>query len=145
MTEQWVIAARVSDEGQTAGTSIEHVQLDECRESVLKDGGAVAVAVAAAPPRVRLVATTEMEHYTAKQKTVAIRHSSDDRVVAMVEIVSKWNKNNRKRLSQFLEKAKPYCNEASICWLSIFIHRTSSIHKASIGCPTHMSGRCLRK
>src|SRR5439155_10249886 len=45
MTVQWVIAARVSDERQTAGTSLEVVQLEECRESVLKDGGAVVAIV----------------------------------------------------------------------------------------------------
>lgn len=68
-------------------------------------GGTVAPTVAVAPPKVRLVATTEMEHYAAKQKTVVIRHSSDDRVVAMIEVVSPGNKSSRHGLDKFVAKA----------------------------------------
>ena len=47
-------------------------------------GGGVAVAVA--PPKVRFTAEAEIDIYAMKQRRVAIRHSSDDRVVALVEI-----------------------------------------------------------
>ena len=53
-----------------------------------KDGGMVALAEA--PPRVQLAveAGEETEYYFAKRRSVVIRHSSDDRVVAIIEIVS---------------------------------------------------------
>ncbi|MDY3552773.1 DUF4058 domain-containing protein [Gemmata sp. JC717] len=45
-----------------------------------------------APPQTRLVAKSEHEFYTAKQRRMVIRHTSGDRIVAMVEIVSAGNK-----------------------------------------------------
>ena len=69
------------------------------------NGGGAAIAVAVSPPKVRLVATTGMEYYAAKQKTIAIRHSSDDRVVAMIEVVSPGNKASRHGLEKFVAKA----------------------------------------
>jgi hypothetical protein len=53
------------------------------------------LAATVAPPQVRLVATTQKEQYAFKQKTVAIRHRSDDHVVAMIEVVSPGNKASR--------------------------------------------------
>src|SRR5438552_11150093 len=41
-----------------------------------------------APPPVQVTAEGEMAFYRRKQSTVAIRHVSGDRIVAMVEIVS---------------------------------------------------------
>ena len=64
-----------------------------------------AVAVAVAPPNVRFTATTEMEYYVSKQNSVVIRHSSNDRVVALVEVVSPGNKASRHALRSFVEKA----------------------------------------
>lgn len=58
-----------------------------------------------APPKTRLLAETEMEFYRSKQKVVAVRHVSDDEVIAVVEIVSPGNKSGRKPLQSFLDKA----------------------------------------
>ncbi len=69
-----------------------------------KPGGA-STAVATAPPRVRFTATTEMDEYVLKQKSLVIRHSSDDRIVALVEILSQGNKASRHALRAFVEKA----------------------------------------
>ena len=47
----------------------------------------------------------EAEFYRHKQKRVAVRHVSDDRVIAVVEIVSPGNKNSRAAVRAFLDKA----------------------------------------
>lgn len=69
-----------------------------------QDGGMVAVAEA--PPVVRLAveAGEETEYYFAKRRSVVIRHSSDDRVVAIIEIVSPANKHTSERVHEFCEK-----------------------------------------
>lgn len=63
------------------------------------------VAVAALPPRVRYIAVAEHDAYLAKQKAVAIRHQSGDKVVALIEIVSPGNKASRRDLKAFVDKA----------------------------------------
>jgi hypothetical protein len=63
------------------------------------------IALADAPPKVWFRARTEVDQYADKANVIAIRHASDHRVVAMVEIVSPGNKNNRHGLRAFVEKA----------------------------------------
>jgi hypothetical protein len=58
-----------------------------------------------APPKVRLTGETDMEFYHRKRNTVAVRHVSGDRIVAMVEVVSPGNKTSRNGLRSFVEKA----------------------------------------
>ena len=53
------------------------------------------VALAESPPRVGFRAKTEVDLYAAKAKAVVIRHTSDHRVIAVVEIVSPGNKDSR--------------------------------------------------
>jgi hypothetical protein len=67
------------------------------------DGG---VALAVAPPRVRIRMRSEANRYAAKAKAVTIRHVSNHQVVAMVEIVSPGNKNNQNGLNAFVRKAR---------------------------------------
>jgi len=57
------------------------------------------------PPQVHFVAQTEMDDYILKQRTLVIRHSSDDRIIALIEIVSPGNKASRHGLRAFIEKA----------------------------------------
>jgi hypothetical protein len=64
-----------------------------------------AAALAATPPNVRFTATAESEHYARKRSRIAIRHSSGDRVVAVIEIVSAGNKSTRHALRAFVKKA----------------------------------------
>lgn len=64
------------------------------------------IAVATAPPKVRYHARTESDQYARKAKSVVVRHTSDHRVIAMVEIVSPGNKAARLPLRQFVEKAQ---------------------------------------
>ncbi len=56
------------------------------------------------PPKVRFTARTEMDQYALKQRSIVIRHSSGDQVVALVEIVSPGNKGSRHGLRSFVQK-----------------------------------------
>lgn len=64
------------------------------------------VALAEAPPAVQLAveASEETEYYLARRRSVVIRHSSDDQVVAIIEIVSSANKHSTDRVQDFCEK-----------------------------------------
>src|SRR5205085_9861380 len=64
------------------------------------------VALAIAPPRVRIRMRSEANRYAAKAKAVTIRHVSNHQVVAMVGIVSPGNKNNQNGLNAFVRKAR---------------------------------------
>jgi hypothetical protein len=63
------------------------------------------IAVAEVPPQVRYHVRSEENRYAAKAKAVVIRHTSNHRVIAMAEIVSPGNKNNRHGLRAFVKKA----------------------------------------
>ncbi|MBY0521756.1 MAG: DUF4058 family protein [Gemmataceae bacterium] len=66
-------------------------------------GGGLALAVA--PPRVRIRMRSEANQYAAKAKAVTVRHVSNHQIVAMVEIISPGNKNNQNGLNAFVRKA----------------------------------------
>jgi hypothetical protein len=63
------------------------------------------IALVMSPPRVWFRDRTEVDQYAIKAKVIAIRHASNHRVVAIVEIVSPGNKNSRHGLRAFVEKA----------------------------------------
>jgi hypothetical protein len=67
-----------------------------------EDGGGPGVGLAA--PKLQPTAETDMAFYRRKQKVVAVRHVSGDRIVAMVEIVSPGNKVARNPLRAFLRE-----------------------------------------
>jgi Protein of unknown function (DUF4058) len=56
-------------------------------------------------PKLKPIAETHLGFYRRKQNAIAIRHVSDDGLVAMIEIVSPGNKTGRKPLRAFVEKA----------------------------------------
>ncbi len=64
------------------------------------------VAVALSPPRVRASqeAIEDMAFYLQRQRAVVIRHSSGDRVVAIIEIVSRANRHSMQTLNDFADK-----------------------------------------
>jgi hypothetical protein len=64
------------------------------------------VAVAARPPKVRFHARTEEDTYARRAKAVVVRHTSNHRVIAMVELVSPGNKSHRAAISSFARKAQ---------------------------------------
>ena len=62
-------------------------------------------------PRHKPIARTEMDFYRAKQKTVTVRHVSDDEIVALIEIVSPGNKSHRGRFRELVEKAAAFLDQ----------------------------------
>jgi Protein of unknown function (DUF4058) len=64
-----------------------------------------------APPRARPIAETDMEYYRRKQSTVTVRHVSDDRVVAVIEVVSPGNKSTLSAREQFVRKAAEFLEQ----------------------------------
>src|SRR5262249_62106840 len=58
-----------------------------------------------AAPAVRLWASCVIDDYVSKRRTIVIRHSSDDRIIALLEIVSPGNKSSRHGLQTFVDKA----------------------------------------
>jgi hypothetical protein len=64
------------------------------------------VAVASAPPHVAMSDTiTESMLLAAKKRRLVIRHTTGDRIVAILEIVSPGNKEKRGALDLFVDKA----------------------------------------
>lgn len=56
-------------------------------------------------PTTRFVAESPTDFYLRKQNRIAVRHVSDDEVVAVIEIVSPGNKSGKKAFEDFLEKS----------------------------------------
>ena len=65
------------------------------------NGGTVVLA----PPDIAATAETDMEFYLRKQNSVVVRHVSDDRVVAVIEVVSHANKANAVGIEGFARKS----------------------------------------
>ncbi len=61
--------------------------------------------LALAEPKLEVTAETEMEFYRRKQASVTVRHVTDDRVVAVIEVVSPGHKSNRVGIEAFVRKA----------------------------------------
>jgi hypothetical protein len=49
--------------------------------------------------------TIARDPYARLQRTVVVRHTSDDRIVAMIEVLSPGNKSSRHAIRSFLDKA----------------------------------------
>jgi hypothetical protein len=65
-------------------------------------------------PTAKVVAVAEEPRYPVRPRSLAIRHVSDDKPVAMVEIVSPGNKKEATELGALIEK--------TVTWLSMGIH-----------------------
>jgi hypothetical protein len=55
-------------------------------------------------PKTRYVVESEADAYLRKKNRVAVRHVSDDRIVALVEIVSRGNKSSRFAFDELVAK-----------------------------------------
>jgi hypothetical protein len=66
------------------------------------DGG---IALAEAPPKVQVRLRSEPDWYAGKAKAVVIRHVSDHKVIAMVEVVSPGNEASKHGVRAFVKKA----------------------------------------
>lgn len=76
---------------------------DSDRESA---SGGSGVALATTPPRVAVHITNPPRWYAARARVVTIRHVTDHRIVAMIEIVSPGNKSSRNAIDAFLRNAR---------------------------------------
>jgi hypothetical protein len=56
------------------------------------------------PPQVRVVQKSEADIFMKKANRVTIRHSSDDRIIAIIEILSPGNKSSKHAIDEFLDK-----------------------------------------
>jgi len=84
-----------------------------------------------AKPQVAVTAETDMEFYRRKQNVVAVRHVSDDRVVALVKVVSPGNKSSRAALRSFVEKTAQLLDQR-IHLLILDLHRPGSFDRQGI-------------
>lgn len=69
-----------------------------------ESGGVGGTGLLQVRPKARLVEETEPDFPRLRQRRIAVRHASDDRVVAVIEIVSPGNKYNRHGIRSFLDK-----------------------------------------
>ena len=72
------------------------------RDGGFDGDGDGALAVATAPPKTKL--QSEIDFVNRKQRQIAIRHASGDRIVALFELVSPGNKSNERSMKAFLDK-----------------------------------------
>lgn len=61
--------------------------------------------LAVSPPKVQLTIRPVIDEYTAKRRTLVIRHVSRHRIVALIEVLSPGNKASRDSMRAFLRKA----------------------------------------
>jgi Protein of unknown function (DUF4058) len=62
------------------------------------------VAILEKPPKVRVVQVSEADLYAKKANRIAIRHTSDDRIIAIIEILSPGNKSSLHAMGELLDK-----------------------------------------
>jgi Protein of unknown function (DUF4058) len=75
---------------------------DEYSNTSNSSGG---LALAEVQPKTSIAVQRELEGYPLRQRHITIRHSSGDRIVAIVEIVSLGNKSSRREVDRFVQKA----------------------------------------
>jgi len=85
--------AERKDEQPPTGARASHAVSDA-------DGGVVVLD----RPRVTATGEIDLEYYRKKQNTVVVRYVSDDRMVAVVEVVSRGNKSSRVAMEELLKK-----------------------------------------
>ena len=56
------------------------------------------------PPTVRYSFKVDQDNYAAKANLVAIKHASDHKTVAIIEVVSPGNKHSRRAFKEFTDK-----------------------------------------
>lgn len=94
------ISGPLADEGFDIGRSSDAPEFDAG-----DGGGGRAVALADAPPRVSSVESIPEETIlTLARRRIVIRHATNDRIVALIEIVSRGNKAGRGAVQAFVDK-----------------------------------------
>lgn len=77
------------------------------------------------PPLVQARMTIPRDPYVRLQRTVVIRHTSDDRIVAMIEVLSRGNKSSRHAIRSFLDKTVAALN-GGVHLLLVHLHPPGS-------------------
>lgn len=77
---------------------------DDAVNMLENSAGGVALAVESAPPQVDFTPHIDADRYASRQRTLVIRHVSEHRIVAMIEIVSPGNKSNRHGITAMRSK-----------------------------------------
>jgi hypothetical protein len=113
------------------GPDVLALQVDSGDEETLlsathREGGLMV-----AKPQVAVTSETDMEFYRRKQNVVAVHHVSDDRVVALVEVVSPGNKSSRAALRSFVEKTAQLLDQR-IHLLILDLHRPGNFDPQGI-------------
>lgn len=91
-------------EQRASGVTPDVIALEMEAPDDVPDQGSGGVAVAEAPPRVRFPWELDKRHYAELKNRVLIRHASDNRIVAIIELVSAGNKANEREAQRFVEK-----------------------------------------
>ena len=89
------------------------------------------VALLLVPPKLQATDEADYAYYRRKAKSVVVRHVSDDRIVAVVEIVSPGNKSGRDALYDFVRKSVALLNK-QIHLLTIDLHPPKKRDKRGI-------------
>ncbi len=89
-------------------------------DTVLANAGGTALATRT--PRLKRMADRQAAWYSGKMKSVAIRHASGHRLVAVLEIVSAGNKSSRMAMDMFLRKARALL-DAGVNFAFVDLHR----------------------
>jgi len=108
------------------------------------DGQTGLIAVAEAPPRVRILqeAVEEVAFYLERRRTLVIRHTSEDRIVALIEIVSPANKHTHQTLDAFVSETARglpryaqirFQNYSAVCARIAFNRSTRALLSSSEG------------
>ena len=63
-----------------------------------------ALSVAVAPPQVQMVLRAEVADYVARRRSLVIRHRSNHRIIAIIEVLSPGNKASRHAFRSLLDK-----------------------------------------
>lgn len=69
-----------------------------------KNGGTLTLTESRPKTRFEMECEQDAEFYVSRQRTITVRHVSNDRVVALIEIISSGNKRNEFSLAAFVEK-----------------------------------------
>lgn len=73
------------------------------------------------PPRARITSRSRNLSYVKRQDSLVIRHRSGNKIVALVELISRGNKASRDELESFIRKAQA-CFQANIHLTLVDLH-----------------------
>ena len=90
-------------EQQAAGFGPDVLTLQDITGEDFASGGTATLA--RTKPKTTHYAQSPAEFHRRKKSSIAVRHVSGDRIVAMIEIISPGNKNNTNAFNAFIQKA----------------------------------------